>query len=76
MERLDTAQIQAIKKLSTSRLVSKLSRVGYTEKEIDVMDRDAMLATWAQCVANGKDNPETVTSPTVGYDVQLEREKL
>jgi len=76
MERLDTAQIQAIKKLSTSRLVSKLSRVGYTEEEIDVMDRDAMLATWAECVANGKDKPETVTLPTVGYDVQLEREKL
>jgi len=76
MERLATAQVQAIKKLSTSCLVSKLSRVGYTDEEIDVMDRDTMLATWAEYVADAKDKRETGTASTTGYDVQLDRELL
>jgi len=59
------------KKLKYFPLGEQVISVGYTEEEIDVMDRDAMLATWVEW----KDKPETVTLPTVGYDVQLEREK-
>ena len=77
MERLESAQVQAIKKLSSSRLVSKLSRVGYTEEELDAMDRDAMLAAWATCVADGKEKPElAMPQPMVSYDVEVERERL
>ena len=76
MERIDPAQVQAIKKLSTSRLISKLSRVGYSEEELDIMDRDAMMKACAECVADGKDKPEPAAPPVVYYDVDLEREKL
>jgi len=76
MDRLDQAQVQAIKKLSTSRLISKLSQVGYTEDELYSMNRDNMLEKWATCVASGTDKP-VVTNPSVtGYDAALEREKL
>ena len=76
MDQLDQAQVQAIRKLSTSRLISKLSKVGYSEEELESMDRDAMLEKWATCVASGRDKP-VATNPTVtGYDVAFEREKL
>jgi len=76
MDRLDQAPVQAIKKLSTSRLISKLLQVGYTEDELDSMNRDTMLEKWATCVASGTDKP-VVTNPSVtGYDAALEREKL
>jgi len=77
MERLDLAQAQAIKKLSTPRLVGKLIRVGYSDEASEAMDRDAMLAAWAVCVADGKDKPEQWTqAPVIGYGVKLERKRL
>jgi len=77
MELLDSAQVQAIKKLSTPRLVGKLIRVGYSEEALEAMDRDAMLAAWAVCVADGKDKPEQGTqAPVLGYDVELECKRL
>lgn len=33
-----------------------------------------MLEAWAECVAAGKDKPGV--APTLGYDVELERQKL
>ena len=76
MDRLDQAQVQAIKKLSTSRLISKLSQVGYTEDELDSMNRDTMLEQWATCVVSGTDKPVVANPSIAGYDAALEREKL
>ena len=68
--------VQAIKKLGTSRLISKLLSVGYTEEALDAMSRDAMLQAWAVCVASGKDKPAFASPAVTGYDVELEREKF
>ena len=58
-------------------MVGKLIRVGYSEEALEAMDRDAMLAAWAVCVADGKDKPEQGTqAPVIGYDVELERKRL
>ena len=78
MDELSQSQVESIKKLSTSRLITKLSRVGYSEEDIEKMDREMMLETWAQCVAQGLDRPpgEVAKQTAVGYDVELERQKL
>jgi len=74
MERLTKAQVELVKKLSTARLISKLTSVGYTDEELDIMDREALLQAWATCIAEGKDKPPA--SVNLGYDVKLERQKL
>ena len=77
MEGITQAQVESIKKLSTARLIAKLLKVGYTHEQIEGMDRNTMMQTWAECVADGKDKPEVVAERTfVGYDVDWEREKL
>ena len=80
MESLSQAQVEAIKKLSSIRLMGKLSSVGYSEEEIENMSRDSMLNIWAECVAAGKDQPveagAAVTPQFTGYDVELERERM
>ena len=50
MEHLAKAQIVAIKKCSNTRLIAKLLSVGYTEEQLDVMDREALLQAWATSV--------------------------
>ena len=74
MERLTKAQVELVKKLSTARLISKLTSVGYTDEELDAMDREALLQAWATCRADGKD--KSPASVNLGYDVELERQKL
>jgi len=76
MERLTKAQGEAIKKLNTSRLITKLAQVGYSVEELDTMDGEALMGAWATCVADGKDKPAALSAITTGYDVELERQKL
>lgn len=76
MESLTKTQVEAIKKLNTARLITKLAQVGYSEEELDTMDREALMGAWATCVADGKDKPAAPSAPTIGYDVELERQKL
>ena len=76
MERLTKTQVEAIKKLNMARLITKLAQVGYSEEELDTMDREALMGAWATCVADGKDKPAAPSAPTIGYGVELERQKL
>ena len=75
MEKLSKPQRELISKMGQTRLVTKLRDAGYSEEDLDVMDRPAMLNAWAECVAAGQDKPK-IAVQTVGYDVELEREKL
>ena len=76
MERLTTAQQDSINKTGTARLIVKLSKAGFPEADLDKMDRPALIAAWAECVASGKEVPTPVPSQTFGYDADLERQKL
>ena len=76
MERLTTAQQDSISKMGTARLIVKLSKAGFPEADLDKMDRPALIAAWAECVASGKEVPAPVPSQTFGYDADLERQKL
>ena len=76
MERLTTAQQDSINKTGTARLIVKLSKAGFAEADLDKMDRPALIAAWAECVASGKEVPTPVPSQTFGYDADLERQKL
>jgi hypothetical protein len=75
MEKLSKPQRELISKMGQTRLVTKLRDAGYSEEDLDVMDRPAMLNARAECVAAGQDKPK-IAVQTVGYDVELEREKL
>ena len=61
--------------MGTARLIVKLSKAGFPEADLDKMDRPALIAAWAECVASGKEvpAPATTPSPTFGYDAKLER---
>jgi len=74
METLTQSQLESIKKLGTARVISKLLNVGYSEEK----DRNALLELWGKCVAAGEDQPVAgpVDPRPMGYDVELERQKL
>ena len=75
MEKLEPSKREAIKKLSTVRLISKLLGIGMTEEKVQAMDRSEMLNVWAEMVAAGKDEPIAYVNP-VTYDPELERQRL
>jgi hypothetical protein len=82
MENLDAKQMEALKKMSTTRLVSKLLGIGMNEDEVSELDREGLMKAWAQAIVNGKDKPgatggvKVETKPVMGYDVELERRKF
>ena len=87
MEGLPEKLREGIRKSSTLRLQSNLLRAGVDEKVVEAMDREKLIAAWAQLVADGKDRPvdgaaaetagaQAAESRVLGYDPELEKEKL
>jgi len=78
MEKLKPTQVDAVKKMSTARLGANLLNAGFGEEEIDAMDRQKLMNTWAECMAAGKEKapPAQQAGAAPGYDVELERRKL
>ena len=71
MEKLAAAQQQQIKKMSNDRLRVKLMAAGYDEDEVLGYERDDLMSLYAGVLASGKPK-----AGPVGYDPELEREKL
>ncbi len=81
MEKLTDSQQLALKKTATERLQARLMKLGWEEEKVFTMDRDALLATWAGLIVQGKDKPPAepvVVGPlkTLGYDPELEKRRL
>ena len=79
MEQLSKSVQENIRKSSTIRLQHNLLSAGLNEESVTAMDRQQLIATWAQIVLEGKDKPlegaPVAINPT-GYDPVIEREKL
>lgn len=79
MEKLTKAQQESVKKLSTDALRLKLLRSGLDEETVCELAREELMVRWVEIDAAGKGKPGIVVpevSKTVGYDVELERERL
>ena len=75
MESLSESKMALIKKMSTERLRTRLLDIDYdTEEAIMQLDRDSLVAAWADAVASGWDKRST--SPLVTYDPDLEKQKI
>ena len=58
MEKLTPEQQAEIKKMSSARLALKLRTVDVEEEAINAMDREGLMARWAQCIMEGRDKPK------------------
>jgi hypothetical protein len=79
MEQLDPSQRESVKKMSTERLRTKLTEVGFDETKVNEMQREQLLDAWAKVVLGSQDLPPpeaAAKAPTVGYDVELEKRRL
>jgi hypothetical protein len=75
MESLSEARLLLIKKMSTDRLKARLLSIDYdTEDAINELDRDSLIAAWADAVASGMDKRSAPS--VVAYDPELEKQKL
>src|SRR5664279_2911785 len=77
MEKLNAKQKEAVKKMSTVRLVAKLAQAGIKEETLEPLGREQLMEAWAELVAAGKDvslAPVTATAAaTSSADVERER---
>ena len=71
MKKLTVAQQQQIKNMSNDRLRVKLIAAGYDKDEVLWYERDDHMSLYAGVLASGKPK-----AGPVGYDPELEREKL
>src|SRR5664279_357366 len=76
MDKLDPKQREAIKKMSTIRLVSKLTQAGVKEEDLEPLERAQLLEAWAELVAACKDVSPNPGLATVAATVDIEREKM
>jgi hypothetical protein len=72
MDQVSTQQRDAITRMSTSRLIAKLVHIGFSEEQLDNLDRAALLNAYAQVVAEGHDKPKG----SQHYDPALEKLRL
>jgi hypothetical protein len=79
MEKLSEAQRKNVEKMSDVRLVSVLTRAGFTADKLEGMDRPARMAAVAEITLSGV-KVETAAAEVhavgSGYDVELERMKF
>ena len=75
MDELPKADVDSVEKVSTTRLVNKLTNAGYSIEDIEQMNREATMETWARCIIDGIDKRDTTSAGAASYD-SLEREKL
>jgi hypothetical protein len=76
MDKPTEKQRADIQKMSTTRLIIKLTGVGMEELEIEALDRNGLTNAWAKFVLAGKDKPVSIaprTMPTLdpAYSKQL-----
>ena len=51
---LTAKEIEFIHKMSTARLIRKLTDIGVTEEQLQLMDRDDLVRAWTSAVAEGR----------------------
>jgi hypothetical protein len=80
MDKLSEAQRKNIEKISDVRLVSVLSRAGFTTEDLEGMDRPAKLAAVAEIILAGDQfQPSAeaaVEMPAFGYGYNPDLEKM
>ena len=78
MDKLSEEKQKDIRKMSNERLVMRLIRVGYSDEEIEGLDRPKLMELWAECVATGKDKtPVAAVKKEEGVkDPELEKLRL
>lgn len=72
MEKLTTSQQESVRKMSSERLQEKLVSHGYDKEAVKALDRDTLMAKYAE-VLSAK---PVAAEAAVGYDVDIERERL
>jgi hypothetical protein len=80
MEKLEPSVRDIIKKMSKERLVVKLLKAGL-EEAIAEMSREHLVSAWTELVAAGREQPKEASAAAragkaIGYDVDLERQRL
>ena len=77
MDKLDAQQAAAVKKTSTAVLVAKLTKAGMSEDELDSLNREQLMAKWAEMLVTGvKTKEEPVMAAVTAHNVEIERERL
>ena len=76
MEKLTTVQQQQLKKMSNDRLRIKLMAQGYEEDILIGMERNELIATYAELLASGKLKVSPGAVGGVAHDPEVEKEKL
>lgn len=73
MDKLTPEQQAEIKKMSSTRIVTRLAKAGYSEEQVEGLDRPKLLDLWAECVQAGESKPATSTLATVDPEVEKMR---
>ena len=59
---LTAKEIEGIHKMPTARLIRKLSDIGVTDEQLELMERDDLVRAWTSAVADGRDKPVLKTT--------------
>jgi len=80
MERLTETARQAIGKMNTTRLIIKLTSLGYDEETLADLERKDLIQLYSQALADGKEAAKATSSPTalpkLGYDIEVEKLRI
>ena len=77
MDKLSESKRAEVKKMSDTRLISKLINAGCSADQVEAMNREMLMSTWAEIVAAGKEVASATAVPRqMGYDPEVEKQRL
>jgi hypothetical protein len=77
MDKLSESKRAEVKKMSDARLMSKLMQAGYSADQVEAMNREVLMSTWAEIVVTGKEVASATAVPRqMGYDIEVEKQRL
>jgi len=76
MDKLSESRKAEVKKMSDTRLISKLMQAGYSSEQVEVMNRETLMSTWAEVIIAGKEASAAMAHSKAGYDPDIEKQRL
>ena len=73
MDKLPDKQRTYISRMSTARIIIKLTKLCSSEETLSSLERAELLQMDAELLATGIDQVPTTTGQTVGYDSEIEK---
>jgi hypothetical protein len=69
--KLSAKERDTINKMPTARVIHKLAAIGFTDEQLELMEREELLRAWISAVTEGRDKTPVSQPPVTASDCTM-----